>query len=155
MLDLAGFGDGPQTLSYADFAAANCGDVAGATCVRAFQSLAADLKSDRDLTNTLATLGLAGGLIATVATPELAALCLASPTCKATYVAAESAGTLTDLAACAGGDSIACAAAAVPVVTTGGTGGIGRAGAGGAEAEAETVAHYGPLESRTATERHR
>jgi death-on-curing protein len=38
-------------------------------------------------------------------------------------VAAEIAGTVTDVAGCAGGDGAACAAAVVPGVTTGGVGG--------------------------------
>jgi hypothetical protein len=122
VLDLTGLGDGKGTLSYYDFANANCNGVAGATCVAAFHSLTDNLRADRDLTNTLVTLGLAGGLIGSAATPQLAALCMANQTCTTTYLAFEGAGTITDLAACASGDPVACAGAAIPVATTGGMG---------------------------------
>ena len=73
--------------------------------------------------------GLANGVLAatgarvavggaTVATRA----CLSNATCARTVVAAEVAGTISDGVACMGGDGIACAAAAVPIATTGGTG---------------------------------
>jgi len=42
--------------------------------------------------------------------------------CLRTYAAFEAAGTVSDLTACAGGDTLACAASAIPVATTGGMG---------------------------------
>ena len=64
---------------------------------------------------------LSGGGIVALA-PRVAAACLTNPTCRAGAAGFEVAGSVTDMAACANGDGLACGAALVPVVTTGGLG---------------------------------
>lgn len=69
----------------------------------------------------LAVATLAGGT-AVLAARSLLTACVSNPTCVANLTAVEVAGTTTDLVACANGDGLACGAALVPVVTTGGLG---------------------------------
>ena len=61
-----------------------------------------------------------GGLVALA--PRVAAACLTNPTCRAGAAGFEVAGGVTDMTACANDDGLACSAAFVPVVTTGGLG---------------------------------
>jgi filamentous hemagglutinin len=91
-----------------------CGGVVGSECDAILEDMA--LESGMVVGGAL----LIGGVLTFV--PEAAAACMANPICRNAYLAFEAAGTISDLEACAEGDVLSCAAAAVPVATTGGMG---------------------------------
>ncbi|WP_224825200.1 DUF637 domain-containing protein [Cognatishimia sp. MH4019] len=142
--------DGALLDDFSDFASTNC--VTGEDCLRRFSEARYD-----EYQNATATLASAGIILATgVLAPAAASACLASQSCLSAYLAFETAGTISDLAACGASNTTACAAAAIPLATTGGLGDEAFAAFKGATNRtgtgADNVATYNPLKAELAAE---